>query len=85
MDCDFERGNCNWSIDPEKSYIWTLSSGSTSSHNTGPDNDHTTGLSKRLQYCKVCTAQSVQHIGKVQLLKYKISTINIVSTNQYMQ
>ncbi|VDI60591.1 Hypothetical predicted protein [Mytilus galloprovincialis] len=43
-DCDFERGNCNWSTDSEKTYIWTISSGPTRSRYTGPDNDHTTGL-----------------------------------------
>eukprot|EP00794_Sanderia_malayensis_P013852 gene13852-15300_t len=44
-DCQFEFGFCEWMEDsgPGASYQWRRHSGSTSSHATGPDNDHTFG------------------------------------------
>jgi len=42
---DFENTNSNWTVNPTGSYIytWFRNSGTTSSSNTGPNGDHTTG------------------------------------------
>ena len=44
-DCDFEDGNaCGYENDPNNKINWLVYSGPTPSHNTGPTEDHTTGL-----------------------------------------
>lgn len=41
--CDFESSNlCEWKNDKTDNFDWTWKSGSTSTTNTGPTNDHTT-------------------------------------------
>ena len=43
-DCDFEcKCTCNWVNDVSTKFNWTVTRGSTSSANTGPGTDHTTG------------------------------------------
>ncbi|CAC5355495.1 unnamed protein product [Mytilus coruscus] len=43
LDCNFEAEHCSWLVDSETSYNWTISIGSTSTEDTGPDYDHTIG------------------------------------------
>lgn len=46
LDCDFEEGNiCEWTQVPlgQDELDWNVLKGATSSHGTGPSNDHTTG------------------------------------------
>ena len=46
-DCNFEKGICNWSnAAPDQNidiFDWTPNAGRTTSSNTGPTRDHTTG------------------------------------------
>lgn len=41
--CDFEANNCGYTQDTGDVFDWTRGKGSTSSRDTGPPNDHTTG------------------------------------------
>ena len=41
--CTFETGFCGWSQDRTDQFDWTRQHGTTSSSNTGPRFDHTTG------------------------------------------
>ncbi|XP_071490306.1 MAM domain-containing glycosylphosphatidylinositol anchor protein 2-like [Diadema antillarum] len=43
IDCDFERGLCEWEQAYGDDFDWTRHSGRTGSSSTGPDGDHTTG------------------------------------------
>jgi hypothetical protein len=43
--CDFEHSFCDWSQDRTDTFDWLRISGPTTTVNTGPDRDHTTGLS----------------------------------------
>ena len=46
MGCNFENNNiCRWSQDVTDKFNWTLHKGSSSSSDTGPSTDHTTGNS----------------------------------------
>ena len=41
--CDFEASNlCEWKNDQTDNFNWIWKTGSTSTSNTGPTNDHTT-------------------------------------------
>ncbi|XP_072170528.1 thyroid hormone-induced protein B-like [Diadema setosum] len=42
-DCDFEYGTCGWRQSYSDDFDWSRNSGNTSSFNTGPSRDHTTG------------------------------------------
>lgn len=42
-DCNFETGYCKWNNSKEDDFDWTRTRGGTSSTNTGPSYDHTTG------------------------------------------
>jgi hypothetical protein len=44
LNCDFENGFCSYFFDPTSDFKWIRSTGSTSSANTGPSFDHTTGI-----------------------------------------
>lgn len=41
--CDFEDGWCDWTQVDDDDFDWRRHSGGTSSDNTGPTYDHTTG------------------------------------------
>ncbi|CAC5403046.1 unnamed protein product [Mytilus coruscus] len=41
LDCNFEAEKCNWLTDPKPPYVWTISTGLTSTGDTAPDYDHT--------------------------------------------
>ena len=43
LDCDFESGFCSWETAGLADFNWTRQSAQTSSLNTGPPGDHTTG------------------------------------------
>ena len=44
VSCDFDNGLCfGWSQSKQDVFDWTLYSGRTSSSNTGPSSDHTSG------------------------------------------
>ncbi len=43
LDCDFESGFCAWETNGLADFSWTRQSAQTSSLNTGPPGDHTTG------------------------------------------
>ncbi|XP_071487939.1 scavenger receptor cysteine-rich domain-containing protein DMBT1-like [Diadema antillarum] len=43
IDCDFEYGTCGWQQSYYDDFDWSRNSGNTSSFNTGPSGDHTTG------------------------------------------
>lgn len=43
LDCDFETDFCSWQTDGLADFSWTRQSSQTSSLNTGPPGDHTTG------------------------------------------
>ena len=43
MHCDFENDWCQFTQAADDTFDWSRHSGSTSSTNTGPSNDHTTG------------------------------------------
>lgn len=42
-DCNFETNFCTWIQDTSDRFNWTRAKGSTTSYNTGPTSDHTTG------------------------------------------
>lgn len=44
--CTFEQGLCSWTNLKGDNFDWTRDHGGTSSWNTGPSVDHTTGTSK---------------------------------------
>jgi len=45
-DCNFEQQTiCNYIQDPNDNFDWSWQTGTTSSSNTGPSNDHTEGSS----------------------------------------
>ena len=47
LDCDFENVQlCGYTQDSTDNFDWTWFSGPTSSHDTGPSNDHTFGSSR---------------------------------------
>ena len=48
QDCNFETNVCQWSQDLTSQYKWSLHSGQTTTSNTGPSHDHTTGSCKYL-------------------------------------
>ncbi|CAC5393954.1 unnamed protein product [Mytilus coruscus] len=41
LDCNFETEKCNWLMETKTPYIWTISTGLSSTKDTGPDYDHT--------------------------------------------
>jgi len=43
LDCDFETDFCSWETAGLANFNWTRQKGSTTSSNTGPPGDHTTG------------------------------------------
>ncbi|XP_019639918.1 PREDICTED: MAM and LDL-receptor class A domain-containing protein 1-like [Branchiostoma belcheri] len=45
FNCDFELGLCGWRQAYDDNFDWSRRSGSTPSSNTGPNADHTTGIS----------------------------------------
>lgn len=48
--CDFESSNlCEWKNDKTDNFDWTWKSGSTSTTNTGPTNDHSTNTASGKQ------------------------------------
>ncbi|XP_013409345.1 uncharacterized protein LOC106172943 isoform X2 [Lingula anatina] len=44
--CTFETGFCGMQFDTTGFFAWARTNGSTSTYNTGPDTDHTTGTGK---------------------------------------
>lgn len=46
LDCNFETDNCNWVIEYESEYMWTVISGGTHHNDTRPVVDHTYGFCK---------------------------------------
>jgi len=53
--CDFEAGLCSWTQLHDDNFDWTRHQGSTSSTNTGPSGDHTSGHGFYI-YTEVSTA-----------------------------
>lgn len=47
--CDFENGLCGYTHDQNSDFEWTNNTGVTTSFNTGPLGDHTTGSGQALQ------------------------------------
>lgn len=47
--CDFENGLCGYTHDQISDFEWTNNTGVTTSFNTGPLGDHTTGSGQALQ------------------------------------
>ncbi|XP_019632083.1 PREDICTED: MAM and LDL-receptor class A domain-containing protein 2-like [Branchiostoma belcheri] len=43
FDCDFESGLCGWVQATDDDFDWTRNQGTTSTSNSGPSSDHTTG------------------------------------------
>ena len=47
--CNFDSGLCcDWHQSTADVFDWTINTGSTTSSNTGPDYDHTSGLGKAI-------------------------------------
>ncbi|XP_052068042.1 MAM and LDL-receptor class A domain-containing protein 1-like isoform X2 [Mytilus californianus] len=44
LDCNFEGEPCNWNVEQETEYMWTVISGGTHPNDTGPEVDHTDGF-----------------------------------------
>ncbi|XP_052069261.1 MAM and LDL-receptor class A domain-containing protein 1-like [Mytilus californianus] len=44
IDCNFEKETCNWNVEQESEYMWTVISGGIHPNDTGPVVDHTYGL-----------------------------------------
>lgn len=51
--CNFEKGWCGWTNEPDRKLNWTLHRGATLSDRTGPSYDHTyrneTGIQSFIQ------------------------------------
>lgn len=46
LDCNFEKDTCNWNVEQESEYMWTVISGGTNNNDTIPLVDHTCGFCK---------------------------------------
>ncbi|CAG2190856.1 unnamed protein product [Mytilus edulis] len=44
LDCNFEKDTCNWNVQHESEYMWTVISGGTHLNDTRPVVDHTYGF-----------------------------------------
>ncbi|XP_076075808.1 MAM and LDL-receptor class A domain-containing protein 1-like [Mytilus galloprovincialis] len=44
IDCNFEKGTCNWNVEQKSDYMWTVISGETHFNDTGPVVDHPYGI-----------------------------------------
>ncbi|XP_013397768.1 MAM and LDL-receptor class A domain-containing protein 1-like [Lingula anatina] len=71
LDCDFEANLCQWKQEPTTdNFDWTRQKGTTSSRNTGPTRDHTTGGG----FYVYIEATGVQNGYKAQLVSTTMST-----------
>lgn len=52
--CDFDVDKCGYVDEDNDNFDWSRQKGATSSLNTGPSNDHTSGTSRGMTSCDDC-------------------------------
>ncbi|CAC5378863.1 MAM and LDL-receptor class A domain-containing protein 1,MAM and LDL-receptor class A domain-containing protein 2 [Mytilus coruscus] len=97
-DCNFEQNLCNWSQSISDEFDWTRNKGRTSSSDTGPITDHTTGTDagfyiyievsaprKPNQKAQIVSANIVTTTTKCLRFWYHMYGLNIKTLNVYLK
>ncbi|XP_071503079.1 MAM and LDL-receptor class A domain-containing protein 1-like [Diadema antillarum] len=69
IDCNFEYGVCGWEQETDDDFDWSRNNGSTSSYDTGPSGDHTTGYGSYM-YIETSSPRSYGDIARLRSPAY---------------
>ncbi|XP_071492659.1 MAM and LDL-receptor class A domain-containing protein 1-like [Diadema antillarum] len=75
IDCNFEYGVCGWEQETDDDFDWSRNNGSTSSYDTGPSGDHTTGYGSYM-YIETSSPRSYGDIARLRSPAYFSANTN---------
>ncbi|XP_071503080.1 MAM and LDL-receptor class A domain-containing protein 1-like [Diadema antillarum] len=69
IDCNFDYGVCGWEQETDDDFDWSRNNGSTSSYDTGPSGDHTTGYGSYM-YIETSSPRSDGDVARLRSPAY---------------